>query len=132
MEKFVCQLYLRGTGITKINEVRNEMFIAIKKSLDALPPTKHALDLHILMANYQCLFFFFFFKQALTPVQDLSDVTSSGWIKNDGGDIRPNLMTESTSLCLQRAYQLFLQKSVWKKVWWHSSWPLDIYHCLCM
>ena len=97
VEKFVCQLYLRGTGITKINKVRNEMFIAIKKSLDAFPPTKDAFDIDILRANYQCLFFFFFLKQALTPVQDLPDVTSSGWIKIDGGDLRPNLMTEPTS-----------------------------------
>lgn len=91
VEKFVCQLYLRGTGITEINQVRKEMFLASKKSLDALPPTKDALDLHIQRANYQSLVW----KQALTPVQDLPEVTSSGWIVNDGGDLRPNLMTLS-------------------------------------
>ena len=91
VEKFVCQLYLRETEISEINQVRKEMFLASKKSLDTLPPTKDALDLHIQRANYQCLVW----KQALTPIQDLPDITSSGWIKDDGGDLRPNLMTLS-------------------------------------
>ena len=76
VEKYVCQLYLRGTGITEINQVRKKMSLVNKKSLDTLLPVKDAFDIHIRRAKYHCLVW----KPALTPVQDLPDVTSSGWI----------------------------------------------------
>ena len=52
-----------GPRDPQINKVRNEMLIAIKKSLDAFPSTKDAFDIDILRANYQCLFFFFFLNK---------------------------------------------------------------------
>ncbi len=54
-EKFVCKLYLKTTPLTAIDQVRREMFLQGKRSLDALLPSKDALEMHIRRANYQCL-----------------------------------------------------------------------------
>ena len=53
-ERFVCRLYMKTAECTSVNEARQRIFMQGKKSLEALPPTKDALDKHIQRANYQC------------------------------------------------------------------------------
>ncbi|KAG1654610.1 Small integral membrane protein 8 [Nymphon striatum] len=76
--------------MTSINEVRKEIFL--KHSLDALPPTKDALEFHIHRANYQSLVWY----QCLEAVQQLPNPTSCGWmIDDESGDLIPKLMSLS-------------------------------------
>ncbi|KAG1652798.1 hypothetical protein GQR58_026049 [Nymphon striatum] len=90
VERFVCKLYLKDTPMTSINEVRKEIFL--KRSLDALPPTKDALEFHIHRANYQSLVW----HQCLEAVQQLPNPTSCGWmIDDESGDLVPKLMSLS-------------------------------------
>ncbi|KAG1652112.1 WD repeat-containing protein WRAP73 [Nymphon striatum] len=90
VERFVCKLYLKDTPMTSINEVRKEIFL--KRSLDALPPTKDALEFHIHRANYQSLVW----HQCLEAVQQLPNPTSCGWmIDDESGDLIPKLMSLS-------------------------------------
>ncbi|KAG1654512.1 hypothetical protein GQR58_024970 [Nymphon striatum] len=90
IERFVCKLYLKDTPMTSINEVRKEIFL--KRSLDALPPTKDALEFHIHRANYQSLVW----HQCLEAVQQLPNPTSCGWmIDDESGDLIPKLMSLS-------------------------------------
>ncbi|KAG1649565.1 Mpv17-like protein 2 [Nymphon striatum] len=90
VERFVCKLYLKDTSMTSINEVRKEIFL--KRSLDALPPTKDALEFHIHRANYQSLVW----HQCLEAVQQLPNPTSCGWmIDDESGDLIPKLMSLS-------------------------------------
>ena len=52
IEKFVCQL----CGVpykSNVNDTRMKLFGKGKNSLDMLPPTRDALDLHTVRANYQ-------------------------------------------------------------------------------
>jgi hypothetical protein len=72
-EKFACRLYIKDCD--SINEARQHIFVQGKKSLDALPSTKDALDKHISRANYQALVW----KEALTPSPELPSPTDSGW-----------------------------------------------------
>ena len=87
-ERFVGRLYMKTAECTSVNEARQRIFIQGKKFLEALPPTKDALDKHIQMANYQC----FVWKESLTPIPDLPCPTACGW-KLDGGKFLPELMT---------------------------------------
>ncbi|KAG1681488.1 hypothetical protein GQR58_011811 [Nymphon striatum] len=90
VERFVCKLYLKDTPMTSINEVRKEIFL--KRYLDALPPTKDALEFHIHRANYQSLVW----HQCLEAVQQLPNPTSCGWmIDDESGDLIPKLMSLS-------------------------------------
>ena len=54
-EAFVCKMYSKSTDEVLINKERSAAFRKAKKSLDSLPPTKHALHLYIKRANYQTM-----------------------------------------------------------------------------
>ena len=52
IEQFVCQLY----GVpaqSNVDQARFQLFGKAKKGLELLPPTRDALELHTLHANYQ-------------------------------------------------------------------------------
>ena len=85
-ERFVSMLYSGNEGVSDINEVRYNLFVK-GKSIEALPPTRDALRLHVERANFQC----YVWKRATHPIQDLPDPTKCGWIK-DGNVLRPRLM----------------------------------------
>ena len=94
IERFVSILYSGDKDVRDINEVRYNLFVK-NKSIEALPPTRDALQLHAERANFQC----YVWKRATYPIQDLPDPTKSGWI-NDGNVLKPILMTiESVPEC---------------------------------
>jgi hypothetical protein len=86
-EEFVCRLYT-NEPFHSINDVRVRIFVQGKISLDALPPTKDALDKHIARANFQCLVW----RQAIVPIQELPCPSSCGWSRKNG-TLVPELMT---------------------------------------
>lgn len=53
LERFVVLLYNRTSSLTKVNEVRQELFSKKSRSLDSIPPTRAALEQHIRRAVYQ-------------------------------------------------------------------------------
>lgn len=78
-EIFACKLYTKDDNCSSINEVRVKVFME-GKSLDAMAPTKDALEKHIAGANYQCLVW----KGSLTTTPELPNPTACGWIEDDG------------------------------------------------
>ena len=51
VEKFICQLYQPGTGISQVKELRWHMFRKNQVELDRVPPTQGALYEAILRAH---------------------------------------------------------------------------------
>ena len=55
VEKFICQLYQPGTGISQVKELRWHMFRKNQAESDRLPPTRGALYEAMLRAHYQMI-----------------------------------------------------------------------------
>lgn len=53
MEKFICNLYIPGTRLTSVGDVRWELYTKKQAPLESLPPTKGALIPAIQRAHYQ-------------------------------------------------------------------------------
>ena len=83
----------------EINKERAAVFRKSKKDLDAPPPTRDALILHIKRANYQNR------NKALEPCPSFPRPEDSGWYYSEGL-LNPKLMTreEVSATCLQLEY----------------------------
>ena len=75
IEKFICQVYLPGTTISDIGELRWFMFTKKDLHNENLPPTKGALTPYISRTDYQVLEW----KSADKPNPNLPDPLHFGW-----------------------------------------------------
>ena len=53
LERFVVLMYDRTSECLKVNEAKKQLFIQKSRTLEAIPPTKAALEQHIKRASYQ-------------------------------------------------------------------------------
>ena len=77
IEKFICQVYLPGTKISDIGELRWYMFTKKDTQNENLPPTRAALTPYISRTNYQVLEW----RRADQPHPNLPDPLHFGWEK---------------------------------------------------
>ncbi|KAG1648498.1 hypothetical protein GQR58_029779 [Nymphon striatum] len=87
-EKFVVQMYAPGSAEMSINALRASMFRG--KNPEALPPTKHALDLHLKRAHMQASVWF----SATESSPEQLSPEEFGWIKNSRGQYSPQWSTQ--------------------------------------
>ena len=80
IEKLVCLLYLPGTQISSVNELRWFLFQRKEAKSERLPPTKAALKQAILRAHYQAMVW----KNDIIPNQRLPSPAGFGWILEKG------------------------------------------------
>ena len=80
IEQFVCHLYGRPEQ-PSVDEARLQLFGKAKKGLEMLPPTKDALELHTIRANYQAKIWLQADQQ---HIQVSSPVDTSAWINEEG------------------------------------------------
>ena len=73
-EKFVCLLY-GSTSYTDVNSLRYHMFAAKATQSEHLPPTKDALQQHVLQANYQAGIW----MRSLQARPEIPDPAGNGW-----------------------------------------------------
>ena len=73
-EKFVCLLY-GSTSYTDVNSLRYHMFAAKATQSEHLPPTKDALQQHVLRANYQAGIW----MRSLQARPEIPDPAGNGW-----------------------------------------------------
>jgi hypothetical protein len=82
VEEFVCRLYGAPDPHGGVNKARYDMFGKGQKSLEKLPPTRDALELHLARSNYQARIW----MEASTAVQTVGlPTTSGGWKENVEG-----------------------------------------------
>ena len=79
IEHFICQLYVSGTCISSVKELRWSLFSKRQFMDEKLPPTKAALLQMIKRANYIAMVW----KQCRIAKPILPDPTSHGWFKED-------------------------------------------------
>ena len=79
IEQFVCHLYGRPEQ-SSVDQARLQLF----KGLEMLPPTKDALELHTIRANYQAKIWLQA-DQHQQHIQVSSPVDTSAWINEEGG-----------------------------------------------
>jgi len=88
-EQFVCKLYDPKSTSNSIHVVRCALFRKVKANVDALPPTRDALSLHIMRAHYQTKVW----KQSLVTHPQLPSPINCGWHMKDGMLV-PQLLTK--------------------------------------
>jgi hypothetical protein len=86
-EKFVCAMYSHGE-VESVNQIRVLLFPKCGKP-QALPPTRDALQLHIKRSQYRASVW----KQASCQYPILPNPDEMGWVKVDGKELVPHLMT---------------------------------------
>ena len=86
IERFVILLYDRTSTCKEINKARKKIF-AKKNNVQLIPPTKAALEEHVMRAAYQGGHAS---GQTLLPTPELPPPSSWGWIKNDEGVYEPH------------------------------------------
>ena len=80
VDEFVCKLYNIPLPQKGVDWARHHLFVKGKKSLETLPPTKDALELHIHRANYQAKIWL----RADKPDMEIGTPSCEGWIvEND-------------------------------------------------
>lgn len=76
-EEFICKLYGGdGTEIVDVDLMRYNLFSKAKKSLDLLPPTKDALELHCRRVNFQAKIWM---QACVTHMEVGLAVDTGGW-----------------------------------------------------
>ena len=80
IEKLVCLLYLPGTQISSVNELRWFLFRRKQTKSERLPPTKTALTQTILRAYYQAMVW----KNDIIPNPRLPSPAGFGWTLEKG------------------------------------------------
>ena len=89
-EAFICDLYPSSRKMPRTaDELRYVLFCQKKQKNELLPPTSDSLLQHLKRANYQA----FVWRKALTPIQDLPQPESNGWVR-DGPLLKPVYMTK--------------------------------------
>ena len=77
LERWTVLMYINGNcRADSVNEARKLMFTHILKSLDAIPPTQHALFQH---AKRALLTAAFVWKQSLSKTPEIPDPSAWGW-----------------------------------------------------
>ena len=81
IERFVVVLYDRTSSLTKVNEVRQELFSKTSRYLDNIPPSRAALVQHTKKAVFQGGYVWgqTLLKRAVLPIS-----CDYGWICEDG------------------------------------------------
>ena len=80
MERFICALY-GPPEHSSVNDLRYDMFCLKAAQCSQLPPTKDALQKHVLRANYQAAIW----HRALCAMPEIPDpMDGHGWIEKDG------------------------------------------------
>ena len=77
LEDFVVLMYDRTSECL---EVRKQLFIQKFRTMETIPPTKAALEQHIMRASYQACCW----SQALVQNLQLPSPSNWGWIKKEG------------------------------------------------
>ena len=80
IEQFVCHLYGKHEQ-SSIDQARLQLFGKAKKGFEMLPPTKDALELHTIRANYQAKIWLQADQQ---HIHVSSPVDTSAWINEEG------------------------------------------------
>uniref|UniRef100_UPI00358FCC0C uncharacterized protein n=1 Tax=Myxine glutinosa TaxID=7769 RepID=UPI00358FCC0C len=75
LERYTYQLYVPGTVITTLKEMRWFLFSKKQYTDEKLPPTRAALDQMIARANYVTLVW----KQCVVPSPEVLDPADHGW-----------------------------------------------------
>lgn len=86
LEEIVCLLFAPKINIKDIGELRWHLFRKNQAEAEKLPPTKAALNQHILRAHYQAMVWLF----ADTANPNLPPPTNYGW-NEEGGDYVPKV-----------------------------------------
>lgn len=86
LEEFVCLLFAPKINIKDVGELRWHLFRKNQAETEKLPPTKAALNQHILRAHYQAMVWLF----ADTANPNLPPPTNYGW-NEEGGDYVPKV-----------------------------------------
>ena len=83
IEQFLCGLYgcSPESHNTGVNTCRYRLFLKARKSLEQLPPTADALQLHVKRANYQAKFWV---KAANSEFKATDPIVTGGWSIKDG------------------------------------------------
>ena len=89
IERFIVQMYDRGSTASSVNEARQELFTQKGREIENLPPTQDALLQHLLRVGYQAGHVW---GQALVQSPTLPNPADYGWMHaTDGWQI--NWMT---------------------------------------
>lgn len=85
LEKFTCQLYLKGSKIERVNEARYLLFRSKQGAVNSvqLPPCQDCFNQHVLRANYQAAIW----KRCLENYPEIADPQESGWTIDEAGKI---------------------------------------------
>ena len=86
IQKFTCQLYSKNTKITKVNDLRYQVFCAKNGDVESgqLPPCEDTLRQHTLRANYQAAIW----RHSLESLPDIPEPSAGhGWELNTEGDL---------------------------------------------
>ena len=99
IERFIILLYDRTSQCTDIDKARRKMFVK-KPNVKQIPPTKAALEQHVMRATYQGGHVW---GKSLLVAPVLPSPTSWGWIKTDDGLYEPNWTTlpEASKACCE-------------------------------
>ena len=76
IEELVCRLYAADSGINSVAELRWAFFKKNQSTSEGLPPTRDALRLAILRANYQC----FIWANDIVPIPSAT-FAMSVWVE---------------------------------------------------
>ena len=77
IERFVVLMYSRTSALSRVNDARKQLFPQKSRSLENIPPTQAALELHLKRARYQCNCC----NMCLSPDPQLPDPSDWGWTK---------------------------------------------------
>ena len=92
IQKFTCQLYSKYTKITKVNDLRYQVFCAKNGDVESgqLPPCEDTLRQHTLRANYQAAIW----RHSLESLSDIPEPSAGhGWELNTEWDLTIQWMT---------------------------------------
>ena len=82
IQDFTCQIYCRNTKISKVNELRYQMFRSRSGEIESgqLPPCEDALRQHTLRANYQAAIW----RRSLMNSPDIPNpISGHGWASSE-------------------------------------------------
>ena len=86
-ETFICKLYSSDDNFTSTDELRCKLFVSGRCTLENLPPTSDAVELHIQRAHNQTAIWLL----SLEAAPDLPTPIGNGWLESEGC-LKPKLM----------------------------------------
>ena len=100
LQRFVVLLYDRTSSQEHVNDARKQLFTQNCRTIDAIQPTRAALNQHAKRAAYQVGYCW---GQMMIPAPELPSPSDWGWVQRDSGcwDIYWTTLPEATLACRQ-------------------------------